>query len=182
MAGESSDHPAPAARTPADLQRYLTTHRIDAEILHVTAETPTVPAAADALGVAIDQIVKTVLFLVDSVPVAVLANGTRRVDRKKVARALSLSPNRVKLADSDAVLRHIGYAPGTVPPFDHISSVRLLIDRAVLTQELVFAGGGGLHAMLKIRVATLMDAAAPEPGDFLEDIRPAAADLEATAP
>lgn len=156
-------------RTPDDLQKFLTENGITGEIIHVTAETPTVPAAAAVLGVAPDQIVKTVLFLVDGVPYAVLANGTRRVDKKKIATYLKISPKRVKLADGEQVLEYIGYAPGTVPPVGHSTPVQRLLERGILKFETIYAGGGGSHAMLKMTVAELQRATGATLGDFLED-------------
>src|SRR5260370_34355423 len=66
--------------TPDHLQTYLTEHAIPDEIVHLAAETPTVPADAEAMGVSADQIEKTVVFLIDEAPHAILANGERRVD------------------------------------------------------------------------------------------------------
>ncbi|HLY26820.1 MAG TPA: hypothetical protein VKQ72_10805, partial [Aggregatilineales bacterium] len=65
--------------TPDDLQVFLTANAIPGEIIHATVETPTVPAAAAALGVVPEQIVKTVMFLVDDKSYAVLGCGLRRV-------------------------------------------------------------------------------------------------------
>lgn len=154
--------------TPDDLQKFLTENGITGEIIHVTAETPTVPAAAEVLGVAPDQIVKTVLFLVDGVPYAVLANGTRRVDKKKLAIHLKVGPKRVKLADGEQVLQVIGYAPGTVPPVGHSTPVQRLLEQSVLKFETIYAGGGGSHAMLKMTVAELQRSTSAVLGDFLE--------------
>ena len=52
-------------RTPQDLQHYLEQAGIQAQLINEIGDTPTVPAAAAALGVAPDQIVKTLLFLVE---------------------------------------------------------------------------------------------------------------------
>src|SRR5579859_7729898 len=98
--------------TPDDLQRYLSEQNIAAEIIHVSAHTPTVTAAAEALGVTVDQIVKTVLFLIDGQPHAVMANGVRRIDTRKLAAAFNVNRKKVKLADGDAVIALTGYLPG----------------------------------------------------------------------
>lgn len=156
-------------RTPDDLQKYLDETAFIGEIVFVSAETPTVAAAAEALSVSPDQIVKTVLFLVDGRPYAVLANGTRRVDKKKLAIHLKISPKRVKLADGEQVLQYIGYAPGTVPPVGHSTPVERLLERSVLNFSVIYAGGGGIHAMLKMTVAELQRATNAPSGDFLED-------------
>jgi prolyl-tRNA editing enzyme YbaK/EbsC (Cys-tRNA(Pro) deacylase) len=49
-----------------DLQAFITAHAIPGEILHMGAPTPTVEAAAQALGVRTEQIVKSILFLVQA--------------------------------------------------------------------------------------------------------------------
>ncbi len=144
-------HPNGQALTPDDLQIYLTRNAIPAELIHVTEETPTVPAAAAALGVPVDQIVKTVIFFVNGQPYAVYANGVRRVDPKKLAARFGVSRKKVRLADGLAVIELTGYAPGTVPPFGHRQALPALIDPAVCQQAIVFAGGGGIAAMLRIR-------------------------------
>ncbi len=143
-------------RTPDDLQAYLTAHNIPAEIIHLAAETPTVPAAADALQVSVDQIVKTVIFLIDGRPYAVLASGVRRIDPRKLAQRFGVSRKKVRLVDSETVIALTGYAPGTVPPFDHRQTLTPIMDPAVCAQETVYAGGGGIAAMLRIRSADLL--------------------------
>ncbi len=155
--------------TPDDLQAHLTARGIPGEIVHVSAQTPTVAAAAEALSVSVDEIVKTVLFLIDGKPYAVLANGVRRVDKRKLAAHFKVSPKRVKLADGEEVLRVLGYAPGTVPPVGHTSPVERLIDPSVMRQKTVYAGGGGIHAMLRISSQALLEAARPTIVDVLED-------------
>jgi len=156
-------------RTPDDLQAYLTAQSIPAELIHLAAETPTVAAAADALGVPVEQIVKTVIFTVDGHPYAVFANGLRRVDPRKLAVRFGVSRKKVRLADGPAVIALTGYAPGTVPPFDHREPLTPLIDPAVCAQEFVYAGGGGIAALLRIRSADLLRLTGAEALDVLAE-------------
>ena len=137
--------------TPDDLQAYLTTHGIPAEIVHLSVETPTVPAAAAALGIPVDQVIKTVIFLVDEKPYAIYANGVRRVDPRKLAARFGVSRKKVKLADEQVVIALTGYPPGTVPPFGHRQPFPALIDPAVGSHEIVYAGGGGITSLLRLR-------------------------------
>src|SRR3954469_2230603 len=97
--------------TPDDLQAYITANHIPAEIIHMQAETPTVPAAAEALAVPVDQIVKTVIFFINEQPHAVIANGVRRVDTKKLAERFQVNRKKIKLAGGDAVTDLTGYPP-----------------------------------------------------------------------
>ena len=139
------------------------------EILHLTVETPTVPAAAAALGVPVELIVKTVIFFVDGAPYAVFANGTRRVDPRKLAARFGVSRKKVKLAEADSVLALTGYAPGTVPPFGHREALNCLMDPAVLEHEVVYAGGGGEAALLRIASEQLRQLPRAEVLAVLED-------------
>ncbi len=156
--------------TPDHLQTYLTEHAIPAEIVHLAAETPTVPAAAEAMGVSADQIVKTVVFLIDEAPHAILANGVRRVDSRKLAARFGVNRKKVKLADGETVTRITGYAPGTVPPVGHRQTLTFLMDPAVRANEIVYAGGGGIAALLKIRSEDLLRITNAELLDVLEAI------------
>jgi Cys-tRNA(Pro) deacylase len=158
--------------TPDDLQAYLTANQIPAEIIHLAAETPTVPAAAEALGVAVDQIGKTVIFFVDSRPYAIIANGTRRVDPRKLAQRFGVNRKKVKLADGEAVTDLTGYAPGTVPPFGHRQDLPVLMDPAVREQEIIYVGGGGIAALLRIRSNDLARITRAEQVIVLEDQLP----------
>jgi prolyl-tRNA editing enzyme YbaK/EbsC (Cys-tRNA(Pro) deacylase) len=137
--------------TPDDLQVYLVQNQIPAEVIRLAAETPTVPAAAAALGVPVDQIVKTVIFLVVGQPYAVFANGVRRVDPRKLAARFGVSRKKIRLAEAPVVIELTGFAPGTVPPFGHRQPLAALMDPAVCEHEVVYAGGGGITALLRIR-------------------------------
>ena len=82
----------------------------------MTVETPTVPAAAAALGVATAQIIKSLLFMVRDQPVLVIASGETMVDRGILAARFGVGKKQIKLADAETVLRLTGYPAGGVPP------------------------------------------------------------------
>jgi prolyl-tRNA editing enzyme YbaK/EbsC (Cys-tRNA(Pro) deacylase) len=146
----------------ADVAAYLRAHGLAGEIVHLPDHTPTVEAAARAVGAPVERIVKSVLFLADAVPVLVIANGTQRVDYKRVADYLRLSRKRVKLADAPTVLDLTGFPVGTVPPFGHKTRLRTLIDAGVLAQSEVYAGGGAIDALLRIAPGEIVRAANAE--------------------
>ncbi|MEP7290076.1 MAG: YbaK/EbsC family protein [Chloroflexota bacterium] len=156
--------------TPDDLQAYLTEHNVAAEIVILAEETPTVPAAAAALGVSVDQIAKTVIFFVDERPYAVIANWVRRVDSRKLAERFAVNRKKIKLADGESVTKLTGYTPGTVPPLGHRQPLPVLIDPAVLTNEVVYAGGGGIAALLRVRSDDLVRVTNAEILDVLSDV------------
>jgi prolyl-tRNA editing enzyme YbaK/EbsC (Cys-tRNA(Pro) deacylase) len=116
----------------------------------VTVETPTVSAAAAALGVETSQIIKSLLFLMRERPVLVIASGDRLVDRGILAAKFGVGKKQIKLADAETVLRLTGYPAGGVPPFGHPAPLPTLLDRAVLAWDVVYGGGGDDRTLLRI--------------------------------
>jgi prolyl-tRNA synthetase len=80
--------------TADDLEAWLRSHGIAAEVVRLHTPTATVPAAADALGVSADQILKTVVFLAAGEPVLVVARGNERIETRRLARHLGYGRRR----------------------------------------------------------------------------------------
>jgi Cys-tRNA(Pro) deacylase len=142
--------------TPADLQAFMKRQAVEGEILHLDAPTPTVEAAAQAVGVREEQIVKSILFLVNQEPLLVIASGTARVEQRRIAQVYGVGRKRVKLASAEDVLDTTGYAVGALPPFGHTQALATLIDRRVLEQDEVYAGGGAENALLRLAAAGIL--------------------------
>ena len=142
--------------TATDLQAYIITHKIPAELVYPPAATPTVPAAAQAMGVHPDAIIKSVLFIVRRIePLLVIANGERRVNQRSIATRLGIVKRQVRIAKPDEVLVWTGYPIGGVPPFGHPQSLPTWIDPAVLEQGTIYGGGGEDAVLLCMRAADL---------------------------
>lgn len=136
--------------TPDDLEAYLTEHGIEAEVIQLDAPTPTVEAAAEVVGVSPDQIVKSLLFLIEEHPVLVVASGLGRIDRPKLAKHFEISRRKTHFADAETVLALTGFPIGAVPPIGHRTNLDVLVDLAVIEQEMVYGGGGSGSALLRI--------------------------------
>ncbi len=158
-------------RTPADLAEFIATQSIAARLIADIGETPTVPAAAAALGVRSEQIVKTLLFLVetpatpDGLPVVVISNGESRVEKRPLAERFGVGKKRVKLAPPEVVLALLGFPAGGVPPFGHITRLPVLLDSAITAfgdDALIYGGGGDHHTMLELTVGELLRVTEPE--------------------
>lgn len=146
----------------AYLAHYISERGIRAKIVHLDSGTPTVAAAAEAVGVGPEQIIKSVLFLASGEPVLVVTNGLTRVNRKLLADALGMSRRRIKIADGKAVTAVTGYAVGAVPPFGHRTPLRTLLDAGVLEQETVYGGGGEGNALMLLSTDELQRVLRPE--------------------
>lgn len=152
----------------SDLKQYLLRHDIPAEIVVLSVETPTVAAAAAAVGVEPAQIVKSVLFLADGRPLLVVTNGLTRIQRKRLADAVSLSRRKIKIADGDDVARLTGYPVGAVPPFGHPQPLPTLLDAGVLEQDVVYGGGGTSNALLRLSPDVLRRASGAQVVDIAD--------------
>ncbi|MXZ22838.1 MAG: YbaK/EbsC family protein [Caldilineaceae bacterium SB0665_bin_25] len=159
-------------RTPEDLQRFIDENGIEAQLLREIGDTPTVPAAAAALGVEPDRILKTLLFLAQKpgdrdalpAPFVVISHGERRVEKRPLADLHGVGIKRIKLASPDVVLQMLGYPAGGVPPFGHCTAVQVLLDSSIadLDPGFVYAGGGDDRTMLQLTVEELTRVVQPQ--------------------
>lgn len=163
-----------AQRTPADLQATLHARAIHAQLVTDLGDTPTVPAAAAALGVTPERIIKTLLFLVETSgeqtdspqAVVVISNGESRVDKRPLADHFGVGKKRIKLAPAQVVLDLLGYPAGGVPPFGHRTQLPVILDQTILslaeTQDgVIFGGGGDDRTMLRLTVDELVRVVEP---------------------
>jgi Cys-tRNA(Pro) deacylase len=141
--------------TPADLERFIREHDIDATIVPMHMETPKVPAAAEALGVQPAQIIKTLVFLVRDDPTVIVASGDTTVDRRPIADRYGVGKKQVKLANTGAALRVTGYSVGGVPPFGHVTQIPVLLDERIRAWDVVYGGGGDDRTLLRVTPAEL---------------------------
>jgi len=159
-------------RTPDDLQQFIKKNGIEAQLLREIGDTPTVPAAAAALGVEPDRILKTLLFLAQKpgdrnappAPFVVISHGEHRVEKRPLADLRGVGIKRIKLAAPDVVLQLLGYPAGGVPPFGHCTAVEVLLDSSIAALEpgFVYAGGGDDRTMLQLTVEELTRVVQPQ--------------------
>jgi Cys-tRNA(Pro) deacylase len=136
--------------TPSDLAQWMENHAVQAELVKLPVHTLTVEAAAQAVNTSPDQIVKSLLFIIDGDPVLAIACGTDHIDRRSIAGHFGVGRKRVKLADGETVLEVTGYPVGAVPPFGQRRHLQTLIDPKVLDHEEVYVGGGAIDTLLRV--------------------------------
>ncbi len=147
--------------TSTDLVRYIAAHGIAAELVTPPHETPSVTTAAAAMGCAPEQIIKSLVFLVDGRPYLVIVNGDAPVSYRRLAAHFGISRKRVRLASPEEVLALTGYPAGGVPPFGLRTPLPVLMDPGVLAQEVVYGGGGDDRTLVRIFTAELQRVTRP---------------------
>ena len=120
------------------VQAAIAEHGLDREVIELEVHARTSQQAADALGVTVGQIVKSLVFTVDGRPLLVVASGVNRVDERRLGE---LAGGRIRRADPDTVKQTTGYSIGGVPPIGLASPLAVYVDR-LLGYELVYAAAG----------------------------------------
>jgi prolyl-tRNA editing enzyme YbaK/EbsC (Cys-tRNA(Pro) deacylase) len=113
----------------------------EGRLLHLPRPARTAADAAAAVGCAVGQIVKSLVFAVRGrgVPLLVLTSGANRVDEATLANVVGEPLDK---ADAEFVRTHTGFAIGGVAPVGHTSALSTLIDEDLMTWQQVWAAGG----------------------------------------
>jgi Cys-tRNA(Pro) deacylase len=142
--------PPPVERVAAALREA----RVEARVEEFSAGTPTAEQAAAAVGCDLSQIVKSLVFVCDGRFVLVMVPGDRRADRAKVASAARCE--RLKTAGPEDVARVTGFEAGGVAPFPLRGIETVLVERALLTQDVIWIGAGSSRHMAALAPADLV--------------------------
>ncbi len=108
----------------------------------------TAQEAADALGIRVGQIAKSVVFRrkADAAAVLVVTAGDRRVDEKKVTALVG----PVGRADAEFVKASTGFTIGGVSPVGHAIKPVMLIDRELFRFDEIWAAAGHPNGVFRL--------------------------------
>ena len=140
-----------SSRVAEELRRLGAT----AEVREMPESTRTATDAAAAVGCAVAQIVKSLVFrsVVSDEPVLVLVSGADRVDEALLAQVVG---EAVEQATGKFVRERTGYAIGGVPPVGHAQPVVTYLDEHLFDHALVWAAAGTPRAVFCIAPAELV--------------------------
>jgi prolyl-tRNA editing enzyme YbaK/EbsC (Cys-tRNA(Pro) deacylase) len=110
--------------------------------------------AANAIGVDVGQIVKSLIFGVDGEVVLAYVSGVNQLDERKLAAAAG--GLKCKRVDADVVRDTTGYPIGGVPPIGHLTPLRVFIDPDLLQHDVVWAAAGTWHDVFPLQPAELV--------------------------
>jgi prolyl-tRNA editing enzyme YbaK/EbsC (Cys-tRNA(Pro) deacylase) len=154
--------PDPVERVAA----VLRAQGVDARLEEFAQGTPTAADAADAVGCEPAQIVKSLLFVCDTLPVLALVPGDERADPAKIASAAVARAARI--ARPEEVLSVTGFEPGAVAPFPAPNVSRVLIDRSLLEHEIVWIGAGSKRHLAGLEPLELLRVTQAQTADLTE--------------
>ena len=137
------------------VRKALEEQGYEPEVVELERTARSAAEAADALGVRVEQIVKSLVFRGTRTgrPVLVLAGGANRVDERRISDLFS---EPVGMADAAYVREKTGFAIGGVPPVGHAERPTTFVDEGLLREEEVWAAAGHTHAVFGLDPAELV--------------------------
>ena len=112
----------------------------------------TAQQAADALGVAVGQIAKSIVFRrkFDDAAVLVVTSGDKRVDEKKLQALVCLDGQLLGRADAAFVKAKTGFSIGGVSPLAHATPVVQIVDESLFRFDQIWAAAGHPNAVFQL--------------------------------
>ncbi|HEY5259457.1 MAG TPA: YbaK/EbsC family protein, partial [Rhabdochlamydiaceae bacterium] len=131
------------------VQNFLIENGFSCAVKELPDSTRTAQEAAQAIGCAVAQIAKSLIFMDQDSgdPILVIASGSNQVDLKKIERATGL---RLVKADGKFVKERVGFAIGGVPPVGHLEKVRTILDPALKNYDCLWAAAGTPFAVFQL--------------------------------
>ena len=142
---------------------FLRAAGAEARVEEFDQPTPTAEDAAQAVGCALSQIVKSLVFDCDGRAILVLVPGDKRASSRKVRAAAGC--RRARIAGAEYVEQVTGFEPGAVAPFPLPRVSRVLIDRSLLRHPTVWVGGGSPRHLVAVAPPELMRLSRAEAAD-----------------
>jgi len=141
------------ARHPTALriqELLATAGLVSASVVEFEQPTRTSAEAAAAIGCAVAEIAKSVVFRgkESGQAVIVVASGDNRVCEAKVARHVG---ERLGRADADFVREATGFVIGGVSPIGHTNPVRMVLDADLQRFSTIWAAAGTPFAVFPLR-------------------------------
>lgn len=142
----------PLERRVAD---ELEAHGLPARVIVLDKLATTAQMAAEALGVEVGQIVKSLCFrgAESGKPYMLLVSGANRVHEKRVGRRLGEKLDR---PDADFVKRVTGFSIGGVSPYGLTGEMIMAFDEDLMNFDTVWAAAGNPRSVFEIAPADLL--------------------------
>jgi prolyl-tRNA editing enzyme YbaK/EbsC (Cys-tRNA(Pro) deacylase) len=132
----------------------LEQHGLPGKVIVLEQLATTAQMAADAIGIEVGRIVKSLLFKGKDTgkPYLLLVSGANRVHEKRAGRLIGEVLER---SDADFVKEWTGFSIGGVSPFGHPAPLVTYLDQDLFNYDTVWAAAGDPRSVFEITAADL---------------------------
>jgi prolyl-tRNA editing enzyme YbaK/EbsC (Cys-tRNA(Pro) deacylase) len=136
------------------VQEAVTARGFAFQVVEFPASTRTAADAAAAIGCAVAQIAKSLIFRTTATqrPILVIASGANRVNEKRLRELVG---EAIEKADADYARERTGFAIGGIPPVGHREALTIFIDEDLLALGDIWAAAGTPNAVFRLPGADL---------------------------
>ncbi len=131
---------------------YFKKQDMESRITEFEVSSATVELAAKAVGCEPQQIAKTLSFLVNDVPILIVAAGDTKIDNSKFKAQFQ---TKAKMLTPEQVNSLIGHSIGGVCPFGIKSGVEVYLDLSLKRFSSVFAACGSSNTVIQLSIEEL---------------------------
>lgn len=136
-----------------EVQGFLDGFGMGIKVIEFEECTKTSELAANALGVGVGQIAKSMVLLADSEPILFVTCGDVKINTNRLRKLLGV--RKVSFADAETVLDVTGYPVGGVCPFKVNSKVRVFLDNTLKRFDVVYAAAGTSFSAVPVNLEQL---------------------------
>ena len=132
----------------------LAEHGLPGQVIVLETLATTAQMAAEALGIEVGRIVKSLLFVgaETGAPYLILVSGDNRVHEKRVGRIIG---EKLERSDAEFVKQHTGFSIGGVSPYGHPAPLKTYLDQHLFDFDTVWAAAGNPRSVFEVTAADL---------------------------
>ncbi len=149
------------------VEEFFRKSGVEKKILSYEESTHDSHRAAQAIGVLLGQIAKSILFMADGKPVLVVISGEKKVNMKELKNVLSA--RKLKFAGEDDVRENTGFGIGAVSPVGLPERVLVLLDKSLRQFEKIYPAAGSSNNMFESTFEELKDLTGVREVDLSQD-------------
>ena len=133
-------------------KEYLTKYGLENKIMEFDVSSATVKEAAKAINCKEGEIVKTLSFIVNDMPILIAVAGDSKIDNSKFKEEFQ---TKAKMIPFDNVEELIGHAVGGVCPFGIHENVEVYLDNSLKRFDIVYPACGSSNSAVKLTLYEL---------------------------
>lgn len=142
-------------RTEKDLENFLKAKKVEYRFID-RPESKGIEEIVIKTGLKSSQIAKSLILKDENNRgYLVIIRGDTKLDIKKLKEFLKV--NKLGLVSKDEAVKYSGYLTGATPPLSHRLPMKVIIDKKILENKKIIAGGGSRVKLVELKVQDILE-------------------------